>query len=438
MAHITKGTVETLLPVEISRGKIRYAQGVKAGNWIFAAGHTATDFSNGLSPAVLNTRLPRAGKPKNEKEADFIFARLKEILLAAGSDMPNVVRLDQYYTTWKAVDPYHVARRAAFGAYIPPSTSILQGGLLLKDADIEVQMIAIVPRDDFRVEAIRLQEIDAPTTSGYAPAVRAGDYVFVAGQMATQGKGSEERIPPEARPVPGYLWRGKQIKLEAEYIIRHRLEPALKASGSSLANIVKAQVYMRDIDDFPAFNEVWAKYFPKDPPVTTLIPTATPGFAIAEAALEINALALDDGGKTKKEVIKTDVFTGYVNQTAALRAGDLLFISGLMAVDENGLAAGCDLDPRQPYFGSPIQSQMDCIIDNAQKICRAAGTSLENVVRIQQFHTGLDEFYPAYQTWQRYLPGQYLPLSAVQVPGPLPVPGAAVLVDLWVYAPQEV
>ena len=150
---------------------------------------------------------------------------------------------------------------------------------------------------------IKPSEVDAPASSGYAPAVRVGDYIFVAGMMATSGKGQNECIPPEARPVPGYLWRGKQIKLETEYIIKHRLEPALRASQSSLSNIVKAQVYMRDIEDFPAFREVWNKYFPENPPVTTLIPTATPGFAISEAAIEITVLALADAGKTKKEKI---------------------------------------------------------------------------------------------------------------------------------------
>ncbi len=435
MDDTKKKTLEFLSPVEIAKGKIQYAQAIKAGNWIFATGHMATDFKQGLSPEVHNPRLPRSGKPKNEKETDFIFNRLKSLLSSAGSGMSNVVRVDQYYTTWKAVDPYHVGRKAAFGDYIPPSTSILQKGLLINNADIEVEMIAVVPSEDFSVEAINPPEIDAPASSGYAPAVRAGDFIFVAGMMATSGKGRNECIPPEARPVPGYLWRGKQIKLETEYIIKHRLEPALRASGSSLGNIVKAQVYMRDIEDFPAFREVWNKYFPENPPVTTLIPTATPGFAISEAAIEITVLALADGGKTKKEIIKHDVFTGYEDQTVAIRAGDLLFITGLMAADENGLAPGCEIDPRQPYFGSSAQCQMEHILNNAEKICQAAGTSLKNVVRIQQFHTDLNEFYPAYQSWQNCLPGQALPFSAVEVPAPLPIPGCTILTDLWVYAP---
>lgn len=133
--------------------------------------------------------------------------------------------------------------------------------------------------------------------------------------------------------------------------------------------------------------------------------------------------------------MNADIFTGYDHQSVAIRAGDLLCISGLMAIDRHGLIPEAELDPRQPYFGSSIQAQMDYILQNAQTICQAAGTSLEQVVRIQQFHTDLREFYPAYQVWQHYLPGRPLPFSAVQVPEPMPVPGCTVLLDLWVYAP---
>ncbi|MEN3355527.1 MAG: hypothetical protein V7640_3685, partial [Betaproteobacteria bacterium] len=87
-----------------------------------------------------------------------------------------------------------------------------------------------------------------------------------------------------------------------------------------------------------------------------------------------------------------------------------------------------------PYFGSSVQSQMHAMLDTAQKICRAAGTSLQNVVRIQQYHTDLSEFHAADQVWQQHLAGQHLPFSAIKVPF-LPVPGCSVQLDLWVYAP---
>ena len=422
---------EILFPVQIDRGKILYAQGIKAGRWVFATGHMATDFKHGLSSAVTNLRLPRFGKPKNQKEGFVIFDRLREVLRAAGTSFKNVVRLDQYYPTWKAVDPYHVSRHAAFGDYVPPSTSVLQKSLLLPEAEVEVEMIAIIPEDDFCVKVMRPSNLQVPPTSGFAPLVTAGDYVFTAGYMANDAQG----IPPEARVGYGQLWGGTQIKLETEYIIKKKIEPALLSADSSLKKVVKAQVYMSDVDDFPAFNEVWSKYFSADPPVTTLIPTK--GFARTEGKIEINVIGIAENGKTNREIIKSDVFTGFDNQSVAIRAGDLLFISGLMAADHNGIIQGAEIDSRQPYFGSSIKMQMGYILQNADLICKKAGTSLKNVVRIQQFHTDLKDFYSAYEVWQSYLPGQFLPLSAIQVPKPLPVPECTVLLDLWVYVPPS-
>jgi enamine deaminase RidA (YjgF/YER057c/UK114 family) len=77
---------------------------------------------------------------------------------------------------------------------------------------------------------------------------------------------------------------------------------------------------------------------------------------------------------------------------------------------------------------------MECLIDEAARVCEAAGTSLENLVRIQQFHTDLSDLYAACRVWQRRLPGRALPIAAAQVPV-LPVPGCTVQLDLWAYAP---
>jgi enamine deaminase RidA (YjgF/YER057c/UK114 family) len=106
-----------------------------------------------------------------------------------------------------------------------------------------------------------------------------------------------------------------------------------------------------------------------------------------------------------------------------------------MAVDEDGaLARAARIDPRRPYFGSAAQLQMEVMLEYAQRICRKAGTSLANVVRAQQFHTSLADFHAAWQVWDRHLPGRSLPYSAIEVPA-LSVPGAVVMLDLWIYVP---
>lgn len=428
--------VTPLLPVTIQPGNIRYAPGVRAGRWVFATGHKGTaDFVSGMAPEVIDEAAPRHGLPKHKKEAQRIFANFAKVLKAGGTDRKHVVRLDQYYAGGHVVDAYHEVRREFFAGHIPPSTSNLHQKFLLTGQDMEVQLIAIVPGKGFEVAQYRPANLPVHATSGYSPVLTCGDYVFVAGQTSEALKTEEGPLDPAASMPAGHLWKGTPIKLETEFVIERKLKPALATIGNTLGDVVKAQVYLRDINDIPAFNEVWAKHFPKAPPATTIITTATPGFICEVGRIEINTISLRHSGHTRKQVIDAGVPTAFAGHVQAIRAGDLLFLSGLMAADASGaLAPAARTDPRQPHFGSAVHLQMDYVLAQAQRICRKAGTSLANVVRAQQFHTDLADFNGAWQVWQQHLPGQHLPFSAIEVPA-LGVPGAVVMLDLWVYVP---
>jgi len=386
-----------------------------------------------MSPDVLATDLPSWNAPKHRRESDQIFANLERVLKAGGSDFRNIVRVDQYYSAHRAVEYYHDARRARLHDHIPPSTSILQQRFLLTGQEIEVQMIALALDSGLKVEHIRPQSHAIHPSSGHSLALIAGDLVFVAGRLAdslTFGEG----LAQEARAPQHHLWKGMPIRLEAEFVFAKKILPALEAAGSSLADVAKLQVYLRDPDDFAPFNEVWRSYFPHDPPATTLIPMPSPGLVIEHARIEVNTIAVRTAARAKMRIIDAGAMPAWKGYSQAVRVGNLLFLSGVLAIDEGGLVAAARTDPAQPYFGSSIDAQMDCLLANAQRICEAAGTSLVNVVRIQQFHTNLNEFFPAYQVWQRHLPGHHLPFSVVEVPF-LPVPGCTVMLELWVYAP---
>jgi len=122
------------------------------------------------------------------------------------------------------------------------------------------------------------------------------------------------------------------------------------------------------------------------------------------------------------------------HQQQAVRAGDLVFIPAMMAADRDGLLARAATDPRQPHFGSSAEAQAEAIIDNIARLAEAAGSSLENLVRVLMFLTDIREFYAVYKVWERKTDGRPLPFSAVEVPAPLPVPGATVMMEAWVYA----
>jgi len=432
MDMTSKKDVEALLPV-ILGGRIPYARGIRAGNWIFASGILATDFINGLAPEVVGAGRPLSGQPKWYREAACLYRRALEVLQAAGTDFSRVVRTDQYYPDWRAVPFLHQARREYCGNYIAPSTSILEPRLLVPDAGMSMDLIGIRADSGWQVDAIHPKGLDLPSTSSFVPAVTVGDYVFVAGFLAAWQPGDLGGIAPEAKPPEGHLWKGNRIQLEADYIVRNKLIPALQAAGSSLNSVVKAQVYLADIDDVPAFNQVWARHFGARIPATTFIPTLNPGFAIADARCEINLIAMKDAAANAITIAAPTAMAVCDGHPLAVRAGDLLLFSGMVAADGEGLVKDARVDSRQPYFGSSMEAQMEYLLDLAQATCEKAGTSLSNVVRIQQFHTDLNDFYPACKVWQKRLPDRPLPLSAVQVPAPLIVPGCTVQLDLWIY-----
>jgi enamine deaminase RidA (YjgF/YER057c/UK114 family) len=428
---------EPLLPVELGHGRIKFAQGVKAGRWVFATGLMGQDFINGIAPDVLAPHAPHAGLPKREKEAARIFANLDAVLRAGGTDRNNLVRTDQYYTTVKAVPPYQQVRREFLRGRIPPSTSITQRRLLLPDADVNVQAVAVVPQAGFEVTHLKHERLKGRPTSGYSPALTVGDFIFIPGitSMANPEEAHRNGIAVAALMPAGAQWGGQPIKLETEFIITQRIAPSLELAGARLEDVVHAQIYLTDAEDYSAFNEVWSRYFARSAPTASIIACIEHGLAPYDGKIEINVLAAKPESSAQKRHIDAGVATAFHAQPQAVRAGDLLFVSGLMAIGHEGLVPWAEQDARQPWFSSTAEAQAELIIDNIARLCEAAGTSLANVVRVQQFHTDIREFYPVYKVWERRLGGRPLPFSAVEVPSPLPVPGATLMVEAWAYAP---
>jgi enamine deaminase RidA (YjgF/YER057c/UK114 family) len=430
-------SVEALLAVELGAGKLKFAQGMKAGRWVFATGVMAQDFKTGMAPDVLAERLPHGGLPKREKEALRIFENVDSVLRAAGTDRGNLVRTDQYYTTVKAVPAYQQVRREFLAGRIPPSTSIAQQGLLLPGADMNIQALGVIPQPGFEVTHLKHEALAGRPTSGYSPALTVGDFIFIPGitSLAISEEPRRNGVAAAALMTEGTQWAGQPIKLETEFIIVKRMVQSLALAGARLEDVVHAQVYLTDREDYAAFNEVWSRHFGATKPTLDVIPCIDHGLAPYDGKIEINVIALKPGGATRRQHIDAGVATAFRNQPQALKVGDLLFISGLMAIDRDGLVKSAAADPRQPHFSSAAEAQAEVIIDNIERLCRAAGSSLGNVVRVLQFHTDIREFYPVAKVWERRLGGRPLPVSAVEVPAPLPVPAATLLIEAWAYAP---
>lgn len=97
----------------------------------------------------------------------------------------------------------------------------------------------------------------APRAIGpYSQAVIWQGLVFLSGQ-----------IPLD--PATGEMIEG-DIAAQTERVLEN-LRAVLEACGSSLERVLKTTVYLTDLDDFPAMNEVYARYFPSAPPARATV-----------------------------------------------------------------------------------------------------------------------------------------------------------------------
>jgi len=406
---------------------INYAYAVKAGPWVFLNGHEAFDFERGLAPEV-ETGNGATSRPPLRREADYLLRRMRAILKEFGTDLPNAVRVDQFYTKGPAVSAYHLARFAEFGSYIPPSTSIIMERCFTARTNTHTSMIAVVPGQGYDVDKFTLPG-QAISASGYNPAVAASDFVFVAGNMAFRPDGT---LDPKVYVGPDRNWGGETaFRRQVNSVITDRLEPSLKAAGSALEHTLKAQAYIRGVENFPDFMDVWSRHFRDIPCAVTPVPAKD--YANTEGMIEINLIALKTGASRRKQVVATGI-PAAATYGPCVRAGELVFPSGLIPVGADGRVPGADQAGAFDALSLAGELQGALLMSYMDAICQAVGVSAANVVRAQYFLSDMRDFAGMAAAWQDRYGRQPHPFACVQVPGPMPASGAVAIGDFWIYA----
>lgn len=106
----------------------------------------------------------------------------------------------------------------------------------------------------------------------------AGRMIFCSGQ-----------IPLD--PTSGEMVGAGDVRVQTERVLQN-LDAVLRAGGASLAAVVKTTIYLADLQDFGAVNEVYGRYFPDRPPARATVEVA--GLPRG-AMIEIDAIALSGG-----------------------------------------------------------------------------------------------------------------------------------------------
>ncbi|MDA0823330.1 MAG: RidA family protein [Proteobacteria bacterium] len=117
-------------------------------------------------------------------------------------------------------------------------------------------------------------ELPDGTKLPLSKAVRAGDFIFLAGQLALDSRG---RL------------HGENIEIQTRQSIEN-IRAILALTNCDLSNVVKSTVWLVDKSDFSGFNKVYAEYFKTDPPARSTICSA---LMLRGALVEIEVVAFN-------------------------------------------------------------------------------------------------------------------------------------------------
>ena len=232
------------------------------------------------------------------------------------------------------------------------------------------------------------------------PTNTAGDLLFVSTIFPIEDDGT----PIQSQSLSPFV--GESLVAAQTRAVLSEMQSTLEGVGSALGQVLKVEVQLATAEDFYEFNLVWAEVFGDSPPARTTVLIGDdwilPGCRVAAAATAIAA-----GSSLVRETIHTDEAPDpmpYEHIPQATKAGPWVFPSALTACDfETGIPVGKRL-PRFPYYANDATEQAHYVLDNVDKVCKAAGTSISNAVKSQLYEPDLNTFPDVDAVWAEKMP----------------------------------
>jgi enamine deaminase RidA (YjgF/YER057c/UK114 family) len=410
------------------------------GSWVFAAAPAVTDTGEPAPEAAVEPPYHLSDSATVRTQSRYILERYREALTDLDCSFENITQVEQYITLKAHADGYlEVSRGPGFFERRRPGSCLMQTGTFLPQSNvIQAMPLGFTHASGFTKDIttsgllyVKPKPERGPSHEQEGPfseVVMAGPYVF----CTLWASDYETGVHPDVK-VEDWVWWGNEMRSEAKWAVG-ALDKKLEAGGTTSDQVVHCTAFLNDLGDLYELDQIWAEKFPVDPPARTVLPVRGQGAPRREGALthaegsvrmEIQVRALRPGHGAERSVISTGSET-LGHQSEAVKAGDLLWISGTLAGDRGGLRAG-----------SSAASQIDYLMGRIEAICAAGGTSLANLLRVRAYVTEPSDGYLLHAALRNAFPDSPPCVAVNEVRGPLLLPNASIMIDGVAWVPHS-
>lgn len=355
----------------------------------------------------LSAQLPVDPKTGNlvaggvKAQAEQSLNNIKAIVESNGHVISDVVRLTVFVTNIKDVDAVEDVCKSFYPTYVPTQTVVAVDALPL-DALVQIEAVVThgegtIPNAPQSGDLIKLTNNtpNAPTSAVSAQTVAFSHYNNLSAQLPID--------PKTGRLVIG------GIKEQARQGLTN-IKSILESIDVPFDDIVKINVYVKDIADLEAVNEVYSTYFPDSAIARTV------GYVPARTAVEVAALPLDALVQFEAVVSFGD---GTPPQAIEDRHGIVIWANNTDNAPKsslstqtvafshyNHLSAQLPIDPKtDKVVAGGVKEQTEQCLTNIKAIVESIDHVLEDVVKVNIFVKDIADLDAVNEAYKTFFPG---------------------------------
>ena len=345
-----------------------YSRSVVVGNMVFCAG--------------MDGRSPETGRVISNIVAEQTAAAMDKVsdaLKEAGTSLDNIVRtvillknMEDYEHVQEALRKYY-QKHAPLLLDEPPASKVIQYHYHVQpDSLVEIEVIAVLSRDEPGWEVKKYPMYCAGVKQPYSKSVVVGNLIYLSGM--------------DGRSLETGRVNSNNVAEQVETALDN-IKVALRETGTTMDNIVDTVMLLTNLDNYACMRETEAEYLQSharrlvnEPPASTFIKTAS--LAKPECLVEIQATAVVSQDQPGWKVIKYPEWCAGKRLVIPWFPAGMPHLSKAVVVGDFILGGGCAARTAnsEDTIGTTITEQMKVTLGVIKDVVEDAGGSMDNII----------------------------------------------------------